>query len=428
MRTVLCGCPYARKAVGGIDVLRVDLCDARQGMMLALPVRHPRDLNNILLKVGYPLNKKTISRLEELGVSNVWIRYPSLEILAKFFNEEIINSQIRVVNQITDAFANLQTQVNAKVPYNDYRKSIRTLIHQLVRNPRAAMFLGDVAETKRNGLISHSSAVTYLSLLMGLKLEGYLVRQRRRIHPVHAKEVTAMGLGAMMHDVGIIQLPDDVYQKHLETEDESDPAWQEHPSIGYDMVRGHIEPSAATVVLHHHQRFDGSGYAGHGKPVVEGERIHIFARIVAVADQFDQMRNPPNLPPQPTVGVLKALLSDEMARKFDPQVLRALLAVVPPYPPGSMVRLSDGRSGICIDHIPLDPCRPVVQVITEDERLNPNAALPGEAVHLFEQNEDLHVTHCDGYDVSELNFPRPALMKKNTDGLIIKQKGRIGLL
>lgn len=409
-------------------MLRVDLRDARQGMTLALPVRHPRDLNNILLKVGYPLTQSTIARLDDLGVSNVWIRYPSLEILAKFFNEEIINSQIRVVNQITTAFANLQSQVNAKVPYNDYRKSIRTLIHQLVRNPRAAMFLGDVAETKRNGLVSHSSAVTYLSLLMGLKLEGYLVRQRRRIHPVHAKEITAMGLGAMMHDVGIIPLPDEVYQKYLETEDESDPEWQEHPSIGYDMVRGHIEPSAATVVLHHHQRFDGSGYAGHGKPVVEGERIHIFARIVAVADQFDRMRNPPGLPPQSTVGVLQTLLSDEMSSKFDPQVLRALLAVVPPYPPGSMVQLSDGRSGVCIDHIPLDPCRPVVQIITEDEMFDPDAVPSGEEVHLFEENEDLYIAQCNGEDVSELNFPRPALMKRNSDGLIIKRKGKIGLL
>jgi len=409
-------------------VLRVDLCDAQPGMMLALPVRHPRDLNNVLLKVGYPLNEKTISRLDELGVNNVWVQYPSLEVLTKFFNEEIINSQIRVVTQITTAFAGLQTQVNAKVPYHDYRKSIRTLIHQLVRNPRAAMFLGDIAETKRNGLISHSSAVTYLSLLMGLKLEGYLVRQRRRVHPIHAKEVTAMGLGAMMHDVGVIPLPDHVYEKYLETEDESDLAWQEHPAIGYDMVRGHIEPSATTVVLHHHQRFDGSGYAGRGKPVVEGERIHIFARIVAVADQFDRMRNPPNLPLRPTVSVLKTLLSDEMAGKFDPQVLRSLLAVVPPYPPGSTVRLSDGRSGVCIDHIPLDPCRPVVQIISDDEKFDPNAALPGEAVHLFEQNEDLYVTCCDGQDVSELNFPRPALMKKNTAGLIIKQQGRIGLL
>lgn len=409
-------------------MLRVDLCAAEPGMVLALPVRNPNDFDRILLRIGYSLNEQTIARLDELGIKSVWVRCPALNVLCKFFNEDIIRSQAHIVRQIADVFESVQGQVNAKLPYHTYRKSIRDMIGHLVANPQAAMFLGHLTDSHASGLIGHSSRVTYLSLLMGLKLEGYLVRQRKRINPVIAKEVTAMGLGAMLHDLGVVQLPDEVQTQYLASGDESDPQWQEHPTLGYEMIRGKIDPSAATIVLNHHQRYDGSGYAGGGIAVLERERIHVFARIVGLAEQFDRMLNPPHQPAEATVTVLRRLMDADMLDRFDPHVMRALLSVVPPYPPGSAVRLSDGRSGICIDHIPVDPCRPVVQIVPDLDRIDTNSTEPGDWVDLYEQDETLFVVQCDGQDVSDLNFPRPALMQDPLQGLILKRRGRVGLL
>ena len=410
-------------------MLRVELTAAETGMILALPVRNPRDREKVLLRIGYKLNTSTITRLTELGIKTVWIRCPSLDILSKFFNEDIIESQAKIVGQITETFEYLQDHINAKLPYRAYRKSIRDLIHHLIRNPRAAIFLDSMAEKESDRLIAHSSSVTYLSLLMGLKLEGYLVRQRKRINPVIAKEVMAMGLGAMLHDVGVTQLPEGVYKHYLETGDNSDPQWREHPSIGYQMVRGDIEPSASTVVLNHHQCFDGSGYAGASIPVLDGERIHVFARIVALADQFERLLNPPHQPPRPAVAALGEILTQPMARRFDPHAMRALISVMPPYPPGAAVRLSDGRCGICIDHFPIDPCRPVVQLVPNINRIDTNEASPGETIDLRDCDESVFVVECDGQDVSTLNFPPPALLQGHVAGIIRNtKKGRVGLL
>ncbi len=409
-------------------MLRVELRAAHPGMSLALAVRNPRDVTKTLLKIGYELDQVTITRLEDLGVKSVWVRCPGLEMLRKFFNEDVINSQAVVVGHIAEAFVDLQKEVNTKLPYQKYRRSIRDLIHNLVRNPRAAIFMDSIDVAGDGDLMSHSSSVTYLSLLMGLKLEGYLVRQRRRINPIIAKEVTAVGLGAMLHDVGVVNLPEGVYERYLETLDDTDPDWREHPALGYNMVRGQIEPSATTILLNHHQRFNGTGYAGEGFPVLEGEKIHVFARIVAVANQFDRMHNPPNRAQQPVVGVLKEILKDDVKSGFDPHVLRALLSVVPPYPPGAVVHLSDGRVGICIDHTPADPCRPMVQIIEDINDLGPNLVPTDEVVYLTAQDESLFVTHCDGQEVSHLNFPRPTLMNESISGLILKKRGKVGLL
>lgn len=409
-------------------MLRVDLQDVKPGMVLALPVRNPRDVGKVLLRVGYALNPTTIARLFEFEVNHVWVRYPDLDVLCHFLNVDVISAQAVVVQRLTESFSKLQERVNAKLPYNQYRRSIRDLIHHLVRHPQAGIFLGEMTDAGRGDLMSHSSRVAYLSLLMGLKLEGYLVRQRRRIHPVVAKEVTALGLGAMLHDVGVTALPKEVYERFLKTGDDTDPEWREHPALGYKNTRGQIEPSATTVILNHHQRYDGSGYAGKGNPILEGDRVHVFSRIVALADHFDRMAYPPHRPAQPVVAALRDLLRDDVHGKFDPHVMRALLLVVPPYPPGSRVLLSDGRRAMCIDHTPADPCRPTVQVFEDVKEGDTSEINLGEILNLHECNDGLFISECEGQPVGDLNFPSPALIRNSAQGVILKRRGKVGLL
>lgn len=384
-------------------------------MTLALPIRHPDRRDQTLLKVGYELTTRTLTRLRDIGIHHFWIRYPGLEFVSDFVHHEVLEGQYRVVHEITDTFEDLQKDATAKLSYRAYCEAIGDLITQLIRNPKAAIFLDDLLYSQTDDLIRHSSSVAYLSVLIGLKLQGYLVRQRPHIPPSRAKQVINLGLGAMLHDVGMVQLHPDVRQRYRDNGDESDLEWREHTALGYEMVHGQIEPSAATVVLNHHQRFDGSGYAGQNTPVLSGERIHVFSRIVGLADQFDRVRHPVNLPAQQTVWVLHALLEDPMLKKFDPQVMRALLSVVPPYPPGSIVRLSDGRWAVAIDHVPHDPCRPVVQIIPDPAHLDPAKPGRGQVIDLSEHARTLLITQCDGYDVTDLDFPAPELMRDRLD-------------
>ncbi len=129
-----------------------------------------------------------------------------------------------------------------------------------------------------------------------------------------------------------------------------------------------------------------------------------------MADQFDRLRSPANLPPQPTVWVLQAMLNKPLMTKFDPEALKALLAVVPPYAPGSIVRLSDGRHAVVIDHHPHDPCWPTVQVIPDPDSLDTADETPaGPAINLSEHREELMVVEHEGCQVRDLNFDPPAI-------------------
>jgi hypothetical protein len=182
------------------------------------------------------------------------------------------------------------------------------------------------------------------------------------------------------------------------------------------MIQGKVNATVSSTVLHHHQHFDGSGFAGAGFPIMRHKRIHVFARIVTAADQFDRLRFPPGRPGMPTVWALRCMLEAPLIYRYDPQVLDALLAVVPPYAPGSIVTLNDGRHAVVIDHHPMRPCRPIVQLIPDPASLN-NEDLPlGPMLNLAEQSPRTFITQCDGFNVGDLNFERPSTLPHPEDG------------
>ncbi len=397
-------------------MLRIETRNAKPGMKLALPVQLPDLSSRLLLRVGYKLTAQTINKLAELKIRTLWVGYPSLSFLGEVINPDTVQSQSVVAGQITKTFEAVQDQSSAKLPYHLYTRSISKLVHQLIGHPQSAVFLGDLSDAG-DDLMRHSSTVTYLSLLMGLKLEGYLVRERRHVDPARAAEVVNLGLGAMLHDVGTTLLPEAVLEKYETTGDESDPAWQEHTALGYRLVRGKISATAASTVLHHHQHYDGSGFAGADFPVMRHKRIHIFPRIVTVADQFDRLRYPADRPGQPTVWALRCMLEAPLFHRYDPHVLDALLAVVPPYAPGSVVTLSDGQYAVVIDHHPQRPCRPIVQLIPDPSSLGEKDLPLGAMLDLAEQSPNLFVAQCDGFDVGDLNFERPKILPKPEDAV-----------
>ncbi len=76
-------------------MLRVNLRNAKPGMVLAMPARHPAAVNLVLLKIDYQLDPASIKRLREIGVRMVWVRYPALNCLDKFISPMVIERENR---------------------------------------------------------------------------------------------------------------------------------------------------------------------------------------------------------------------------------------------------------------------------------------------------------------------------------------------
>jgi HD-GYP domain-containing protein (c-di-GMP phosphodiesterase class II) len=386
------------------------------GMRLALPVFNPTAPGKVLLKPGYRLDIATINRLRDFKINDVWIQFPGLEAVDRFIKPEIIHHKRKLVGAISDAFQTASDAAAPRLDFPAYVKTVRGLVNELLTNPAAALFLDEFGDSTAP-IQHHCMRVAYVSILLGLKLDAYLVQKRKRLDPIRAQEVTSLGVGAMLHDVGVARLPLEVFERFVETGDSDDPAWQEHTRLGYELVGESIAPSARAVILHHHQRMDGSGFPAqedlNGEMTAPtGDQIHVFARIAAVANEYDKLLHPMHQQPVPPVVALNRLLQPEQYDLFDTTVLEALIKIAPPYPPGTIVTLSDGRRGAAMEHNPLDPCRPTVQILSRDDQapLNFND-LDESAIEVIDLSLSPHIqiVKVGEVPVAEHNFELPRL-------------------
>lgn len=395
-------------------MLRVLVRQARPGMTLARAVINPRYPDTTLLSAGYTLNSPEIARLHEIGVYDLWVDYPGLDFLDEMISPRLSVSQQRLCETLKSSFHHQAQQSESALPIFQYKDVVRELVESILESASSMPFMTDLAGVD-DSLLRHSSEVCVLGVMLGLKLDAYIVDQRRRIAGHVAKDIVNLGIGCMLHDIGELQLPERLRESRRLEGDES-VEWKQHVTLGYKAVRGQLEPSAANVVLHHHQHFDGTGF-----PVVEttdstqcASQIHVFARIAMAADMFQHLlvRDGMNYP---TVSGLWRVQQRQYRSWFDPVVLATLLSVVQPFLPGMVVQLTDRRFAIVSRVHEQAPCYPEVQVLNNlDLMSKENTSGERETVDLS-MTQELAIQGVDGFEVSKYLYgPRRVHVKLKT--------------
>lgn len=415
-------------------MLRVPIEQAQPGMVLGMGVMHPRRKGTTLLRAGYDLTDLAIKQLAEQDVRDLWIRYPSLEFIARHVSPEVESGRSEVASLMGRALDSISREGGGRMDYSKYTNAVSGLVAGLLHAPEANVLVQEVGGAG-DAMARHSSDVTYLSLLMGLKLDWYLVRERKRMSPDRAKDVFNLGVAAMLHDIGMIDLDAQTLDQWQETLDERNPKWRRHVLTGYERLKEEIDAPAAAAVLHHHQHWDGSGFPAREvtpgvREGLRGSQIHIFARIITAADLFDRLRYPPGTTQRlPVVRAQRKLLETPYCDWIDPVVLRALFVVAPAFTIGTIAELSDGRKVVVTSLNEAQPCRPVVHTLDDDAFGGADAAAAeseGERIDLSE-HPGLTIARSDGEDVSDDVFTLPgdwdAVLKEGAVGGLVLHGG-----
>jgi HD-GYP domain-containing protein (c-di-GMP phosphodiesterase class II) len=100
------------------------------------------------------------------------------------------------------------------------------------------------------------------------------------------ESISAIALAGLLHDVGKSQLPPEILNKPYRLAPNDYELYKTHTTIGYDLVSKipNIAQSILAGIMDHHEREDGSGYPNQ----LRSEDIHPYAKIIAVADLFDE--------------------------------------------------------------------------------------------------------------------------------------------
>lgn len=173
--------------------------------------------------------------------------------------------------------------------------------------------LSRALEAKNSNMCGHSERVAELSLLLA-KSSGLSKVEQERIH-----------IGAHLHDIGKIGIPDAILNKPGKLTDSEFAVIRKHPEIGSDIIsKVKVFRPIVDIVRHHHERFDGKGYPDG----LCGNEISFGARIVCVADSFDAMISERSY--RKPLRISEAMAEIERCRgsQFDPVIVDILTKLI----------------------------------------------------------------------------------------------------
>jgi len=136
-----------------------------------------------------------------------------------------------------------------------------------------------------------------------------------------------IALGAALHDVGKIGIPDNILKKPGKLTQEEFEIVRTHPLIGYRMLEQPLAqfPVALDLVRHHHERFDGNGYPDR----LKGTEISLGARLLALADAFDVMTTDRPYKKRKSIQEARAEVASLRGAQFCPEAVDAFLSLSP---------------------------------------------------------------------------------------------------
>lgn len=197
----------------------------------------------------------------------------------------------------------------------------------------------------------HSLTVTLLSLMIARDIK------------LPQEHITALGLGALFHDVGRIEIPTKILMKQEPLTLPERELYKMHCQYGVDIgKRLQLSPAAISIIQEHHELFDGSGYP----QGLKEEQIKLLPRIVAIANHYDELCNPPNIADAMTPHEALSLMFTKLRAKFDARLLQVFIRCLGVYPPGTIVQLSNGVIGMVATVNSAKPLKPTIVIYDAD--------------------------------------------------------------
>jgi response regulator RpfG family c-di-GMP phosphodiesterase len=184
-----------------------------------------------------------------------------------------------------------------------------TLSRLIVDTQKETLFaLSEIIETRSRETANHIRRVAEYSALLG------------RLHGLNDREQQYILHASPMHDAGKIAIPDAVLNKPGKLTDEEFEQMKEHSKIGWNMLHGgkqEIMAHAAIIAYQHHEKWNGRGYPNR----LSGDAIHLYGRIVALADVFDALGSDRCYKKAWPLEKVLDLIHKESGEHFDPSLV-----------------------------------------------------------------------------------------------------------
>jgi response regulator RpfG family c-di-GMP phosphodiesterase len=231
-----------------------------------------------------------------------------LSKLKSIMNEvKMGNIDIELIDNNNDEIAEISTG------FNDMISAIRDLIKENTDTQKEIIYkLGAVTEARSQETGNHIRRVAHYSKLIALK------------YGASEEEANILEIASTLHDVGKVAIPDSILLKPGKLTEEEFEIMKTHTVIGYEILSNSNKPIleiASQIALHHHERYDGTGYPR----ALKGEQIEIYSRIVALTDVFDALATDRVYKKKWEIDKIVEYIKEQSGKQFDPKIVNIFL-------------------------------------------------------------------------------------------------------
>ncbi len=317
------------------------------GMVAAKNVRSAEGL--LLVTADTVLTDTMISSIQKNTIGSIYVRNPLFQgidvpdVVAE-------DSRMKCVMALQSAVALYKKKKVLDI--QPLKKLLKELVAEVILNRDSMIHQLDM-RTYHDYIYAHSVNTCILSLLIAVNMN----------YP-EAKLID-LGLGTLLHDIGMMMLPETILLKIGNLSPEESARVQQHPEEGFNILRTVQElPITAThISFQHHERVDGKGYPRN----LQADKILDYAKIAAVADIFDALVSDrpyrKGMVPHEAYEVMMALGGTYVDR----EILHLFLTHVAIYPVGSVVLLGNGQYGVITKVVPRMQARPCIRLLTDTQ-------------------------------------------------------------
>jgi putative nucleotidyltransferase with HDIG domain len=321
-----------------------------------------------------PYAESSFDAIEE-KMSNV--RNISVEKLKKIVEEKSLDPRKMVKKTYFNAVSYARGVINKikageKVNIKKAKRVIENMVDQILEEEQ--LLLGMTAIKDYDEYTYHHSVnVSILSIALGQRIG------------LSRKTLTELGMVALFHDIGKMEIPNEILNKPSNFNDSEWNIIRRHPVWGVKALLKlkKLDPltiKSAIVAFEHHINYDHSGYPRIRKDF----ELDFFSKIVSLADQYDAMTSArvySRVPMAPDKAL--SIMMERSNTQLDPLLIKFFVNMVGVFPIGTLVMLHTKELGLVCESNQVFPARPRVMIII-DEKGN---RVKGHVVDLTEKNE-----------------------------------------
>lgn len=249
-----------------------------------------------------------------------------------------------------------QLRLNPQEARRQSEELVGSCVSELLANGESVIRL--LTEVSGDRSTTHPINVMVISLLLGKALG------------LDEADLNDLGLVAMLHDIGKLELPDRVRSFDDQFTTAEYRMYQEHVEQGVILgQRMGLSTAVLKGISQHHEMADGSGFPMRHKL----DRLDALGKIVALVNRYDNLCNPSRLAIALTPHEALSVIFAQMKARFDTSVLGAFIRMMGVYPPGSVVQLVNDRFALVVSVNSSRPLRP--RVLVHDPQVPRSEAL-----------------------------------------------------